>query len=58
MRDKLLELYSANVQVVEGGGGIFEITQKTKVIFSKKVIGRFPTDEDLQNLELVIDFEN
>ena len=58
MRDKLLELYSANVRVVEGEGGIFEITQKTKVLFSKKVMGRFPTEEDLQKLELVIDFEN
>ena len=58
VRDKLLELYTANVQLVEGGAGIFEITHKAKVLFSKKIVGRFPTDEDLQKLGLGIDFDN
>ena len=58
MRDKLHELYMLNVQFVEGGGGVFEITYKTKTLFFKNVLGRFPTYKDLEKLNLVGDFDN
>ena len=53
MRKKLLRMYSVNVHLVEGGGGVFEITHNTIVIFSKNDLGRFPTDNDLTKLNLV-----
>ena len=53
MREKLKEMYSVNVHLVKGGGGVFEITHNTTVIFSKNDLRRFPTDNDLAKLNLV-----
>ena len=43
----LEERYGADVELVPGGGGVFEITVDGKLLFSKKQTGRFPTDEEL-----------
>ena len=48
VKDRLVELYNAEVDLVAGGGGVFEITQDDRLLFSKKAEGRFPTDEELQ----------
>jgi hypothetical protein len=58
VRDRLQELYTVDVQLVEGGGGIFEISHNTRILFSKNILGYFPTDEDLVGLNLVGDFDN
>ena len=58
MRDKLKEKYSVGVHLVEGGGGVFEITQNARVMFSKKRFGRFPTNEDLAKLNLIGGVDN
>ena len=58
MRDKLKEMYSMDVFLVEGGGGVFEITQNAGVVFSKRDFGRFPTNEDLAKLNLVAGVDN
>ena len=52
MREKLLKLYSIKVELCEGHGGIFTISQSDKILFSKQILGRFPTNEDLLRLEL------
>ena len=54
MRDDLIKLYSSEVQLVEGAGGIFEITQMNKVLFSKTFSGHFPTTKELRELDLII----
>jgi selT/selW/selH-like putative selenoprotein len=33
--------------LIEGGGGVFEITVDGELRFSKKALGRFPTDAEL-----------
>ena len=50
MREQLNELLQADIDLVAGGGGMFEITVDGQLVFSKKSEGRFPTDEDLQSL--------
>ena len=35
---------------MKSGGGVFEITVDGKLVFSKKRLGRFPTDEELDRL--------
>tara|TARA_B100000315_G_scaffold253695_1_gene293071 strand:- start:3388 stop:3555 length:168 start_codon:yes stop_codon:yes gene_type:complete len=50
VRDQLNELHNADIDLVAGGGGVFEITLDGELVFSKKSEGRFPTDEDLQSL--------
>ena len=39
-----------DVELIEGGGGVFEITIDGVLRFSKKQLGRFPTDEELRVL--------
>ncbi len=41
------ELYGAEVELVPGTGGVFEITVDGQLRFSKKQAGRFPTDEEI-----------
>ena len=55
MRNKLIELYTVNIRLVEGGGGVLEITHNTKTLFSKNALGRFPTNQDLEELNIVAD---
>jgi selT/selW/selH-like putative selenoprotein len=35
------------VQLVKGGGGVFEISVDGKLVFSKKKLGRFPSDDEV-----------
>lgn len=37
----------AEVKLIRGGGGVFEITVDGELAFSKKALGRFPTDEEV-----------
>jgi selT/selW/selH-like putative selenoprotein len=46
----LIELYGAEVELVPGVAGVFEITVDGRLLFSKKQTGRFPTDEEIDAL--------
>ncbi|MCY4503027.1 MAG: hypothetical protein OXE57_15860 [Alphaproteobacteria bacterium] len=37
--------------MVKGRGGVFEIRRDGAMLFSKKALGRFPTDEELHALQ-------
>ncbi len=45
-----MERYGAEVQLVKAGGGVFEISVDGKLAFSKKRLGRFPTDDEVDAL--------
>ena len=38
---------SAEVDLRKSGGGVFEVTVDGRLAFSKKAIGRFPSDEEV-----------
>jgi selenoprotein W-related protein len=38
---------TADVKLHKSGGGVFEITVDGRLAFSKKAIGRFPSDEEV-----------
>ena len=40
----------ADVALVKSGGGVFEIAVDGVLLFSKKQLGRFPTDEEIDSL--------
>ena len=40
----------ADVVLVKSGGGVFEIAVDGVLLFSKKQLGRFPTDEEIDAL--------
>jgi selT/selW/selH-like putative selenoprotein len=39
--------YGAEVELAPGVGGVFEITVDGQLKFSKKQIGRFPSDDEI-----------
>lgn len=41
---------ATEVELVKGGGGVFEISVDGRLVFSKKQRGRFPTDEEIDGL--------
>jgi len=43
----LEEKYGAEVELVPGVGGVFEITVDGQLKFSKKQTGRFPSDDEV-----------
>jgi len=43
----LIAKYGAEVELVPGGGGVFDITVDGRLAYSKKQTGRFPTDEEI-----------
>jgi len=45
-----MERSSADVELVKGHGGVFEISRDGKLVFSKKQLGRFPSDEEIDAL--------
>lgn len=47
MRDRFTQIPGAEIELVRGSGGVFEIERDGKLEFSKKALGRFPTDEEV-----------
>jgi selT/selW/selH-like putative selenoprotein len=39
--------YGITVQLIESGGGVFEVRKDGKLIFSKKAVGRFPSEKEI-----------
>jgi selT/selW/selH-like putative selenoprotein len=47
---RFAEVPGADVAYKKSGGGVFEITVGDELKFSKKTLGRFPTDEEIAAL--------
>ena len=57
MRDELVSKFGITSELIESGGGVFEIRANGHLIFSKKKLNRFPEEgeivkfiEDLQSV--------
>jgi predicted Rdx family selenoprotein len=50
VRAQLQKLAKADVELVRSSGGLFEIAVDGALKFSKKALGRFPTDEEIEAL--------
>jgi selenoprotein W-related protein len=37
-------------KIIPSSGGVFEVVLDGKLVFSKKELGRFPTDEEIKDL--------
>ena len=40
----------AKVEIIEGSGGVFDVTVEGKLIFSKKKTDRFPEENEVYDL--------
>ena len=49
-RDKLESFGIEDIELVAGSGGVFEIEIDGALRYSKKSLGRFPSDDELQAL--------
>lgn len=48
MRDLILTTQpTAEIRLRKSGGGVFEITVDGRLAFSKKAVGRFPTEQEV-----------
>jgi len=47
---ELKEKYNVEPQLISSSGGVFEIQLDGKLIFSKKQLGRFPEDNEIQEM--------
>lgn len=47
MRDLLQAAGVSAVELVPGGGGVFEVTLDGAAVFSKRALHRFPTDAEV-----------
>ena len=48
--DELQAAFGADVELVAGSGGVFEVVLEGKNIFSKKALNRFPEDGEVATL--------
>ena len=40
---------SIDVQFLKSGGGVFEVNANENLVFSKKALGRFPSNDEVIN---------
>ncbi len=50
LREELQNKFSADVEILEGSGGVFEVELNGNSIFSKKELGRFPNENEVIDL--------
>ncbi len=51
LMDEIKEGFAeANVEIIEGSGGVFEVTVDDSIIYSKKETGRFPEKGEVISL--------
>lgn len=50
MGDYLRKLPGADVVLIKSGGGVFEIERDGVLVFSKKRLGRFPTESEVERM--------
>lgn len=47
MAAAIKERFNVDPELIKGRGGIFEVKVAEDLIFSKKQVGRFPTDDEI-----------
>jgi len=50
LEEELRTRFGANVELIAGSGGEFEVVVDGKEIFSKRKLNRFPNDGEIQQL--------
>ena len=50
LREELQNKFSADIEIIEGSGGVFEVDLNGNNVFSKKEVGRFPRENEVIDL--------
>ena len=50
MRETIEKRFGIKAELIKGTGGVFEVTLNNSLIFSKKELGRFPDDNEINDI--------
>jgi len=50
LKESIQRQFGVEAQLIEGSGGVFEVTLNNSLIFSKKKLGRFPHDNEIEDI--------
>ena len=50
LRESIQSKFGVNAELIKGTGGVFEVTLNNSLIFSKKELGRFPNEKEVENI--------
>ena len=50
MRESIEKQFGAKAELIKGSGGVFEVSLNNSLIFSKKELGRFPNENEIEDL--------
>ena len=50
MRESIQSKFGVNAELIKGTGGVFEVSLNNSLIFSKKELGRFPNENEIEDL--------
>ena len=50
LKESIQRQFGVEAELIEGSGGVFEVTLNNSVIFSKKKLDRFPHDNEIEDI--------
>ena len=50
LRETIEKRFGIKAELIKGTGGVFEVTLNNSLIFSKKELGRFPDDNEINDI--------
>ena len=50
MRESIEKQYGVTAELIQGTGGVFEVSFNNSLLFSKKELGRFPNENEIEDL--------
>ena len=50
LRDSIESKFGIKTELIKGTGGVFEVSLNNSLIFSKKDLGRFPNENEIEDL--------
>ena len=50
LRESIQKQFGINAELIESGGGVFEVKFNNSIIFSKKELDRFPNENEVEDL--------
>jgi len=50
LEEELKKKFSAQIELIAGSGGVFDVRVDDRNIFSKSRMGRFPQEEEIEQL--------
>ncbi len=50
MRESIERQFGIKAELVKGMGGVFEVSVNDNLLFSKKELGRFPDENEIEDL--------